>query len=61
MPSSDDIIDTENRARQLAIDAVVKNEGCSRGFATKYVNKLSKAEIAKLIGWPAPGQPYSNW
>jgi hypothetical protein len=61
MPSSEDMINTENEARELAIKAIIKREGCSENMARLYVGRLSKPEIAKLIGWPHPGQTYSSW
>ncbi len=61
MPSSEDIINTANEAIELAVKAVIAREKCSERMALLYVEKLSKSEIAKLIGWPEPGGPYSSW
>jgi hypothetical protein len=61
MPSSEDIINTEIEARELAVKAVVQRQHCTESFARMYVARLSKSEIAELIGWPAPGAAYSSW
>ena len=61
MPSSEDIAKTEHEARELAVQKIIEREKCSVRFAREYVTKLSKQEIAELIGWPAPGGAYSSW
>ena len=62
MPSSEDCINKENEARQLAVAKVMETGLCSsKRLAEDYVRRLSKKEIAEMIGWPAPGQAYSAW
>jgi hypothetical protein len=61
MPSIEDMAEKEAEARELAVKEVMTKEKCSREMATKYVARLSNKEVAELIGWPAPGAPYSAW